>query len=316
MFEKAFFLLLTHKCNMRCPHCYNELDPSKNIHSENKMLSVNKVITLFDSLEKQGFKKVMLSGGEALLHPNLMKILNEANKRNMKTALFTNGKSLNQVTIQKLYKVGLDELRISFNELVWIDSVEQYQTILSERIKLIQILKNTDIKVGCIYIISKKNIQFVAETYKKLSEMDITMKIQPLFLPKYDSNFEKVSASCIHQKDWIKLRKEFDILESCSLNLNEEKAKEVYGSIDEINKYIDLMVKTYIKGEIPNYCPTGPILVVDPSGDFHPCLFRHDIKIGSINNSDDIDSINYSLDYYKYFQNGECYREECLSAYR
>jgi len=142
------------------------------------------------------------------------------------------------------------------------------------------------------------------------------MKIQPLFLPKYDSNFEKVSASCIHQKDWIKLRKEFDILESCSLNLNEEKAKEVYGSIDEINKYIDLMVKTYIKGEIPNYCPTGPILVVDPSGDFHPCLFRHDIKIGSINNSDDIDSINYSLDYYKYFQNGECYREECLSAYR
>ena len=316
MVEKAFFLLLTHKCNMRCPHCYNELDPTKNVHQEDSMLSVNQLRILFDRLKIQGFTKVMFSGGEALLHPDLIEIICEAKKRNMRTALFTNGKALNEMAIQKLEKSGLDELRISLNELVWINSRRQYQDIITSRIKFIHLLKKTKIKVGFIYIISKRNIEYVIKTYEQLIQLGATMKIQPLFLPENDIYYEDTSAACIPFDVWRNLKEEFELLEKRMSILEETKEIEVYGRIDEIVSYLDLLIRTYVEKQPPDYCPTGPLLVVDSEGDFHPCLFRHDIKMGSINNVDDIDSINACLEKYVYFQCGSCYREECLSAYR
>lgn len=313
MNEKVFFMLLTNQCNMLCPHCYNMLDPAKNQNHSEDMFVVKRIPMILDKLVNKGFSKVMFSGGEALLHPNIMDIISEAKKKNLITALFTNGKLLNQDIIKRLEKAGLDEIRISFNELVWTKNNLQYDAIYQNQTRYINELKNAKIGIGFIYVISKNNVDYVIETYKRLLSIGVTMKIQPLYLPEGSKHYNAVSAATIPAHKWIELSEQFK-----SLDLNREKESDnmVYGKRDEITKYLELLKSVFIQNEKPDYCPTGPILVIDAEGNFHPCLFRHDIICGSAYNDADIEMVVERLNDYLYFKDGVCYREECLSAYR
>ena len=314
MFEKAFFMLLTKQCNMKCPHCYNSLDSLKNTEQFKPLITLEKFTEILSTLKDQGFKKVLFSGGEAILHPDLVEIVAEAHRKGIKTALFTNGKGLHEQLITQLAEVGLDEIRISFNELVWITNREQYSRIIREKVRYLDLIKKYNIGLGYIYIISKRNIAYTLETYEYLEIKGVSMKIQPLYLPENDKNYDDTSAACIPEDEWEKLQHNFVELQK----KDEQFAKHniVYGELDEILQYLDLLIDVYCKQAIPSYCPTGPLLVIDSDGELHPCLFRYDISVGSIYNENDIASISGSLDQYIYFQNGQCYHEECLSAYR
>ena len=316
MYEKSCFVLLTNQCNLRCTHCYNVLDPNKSsITEEENSLSIQKLSDLFTELIKNGFTKVLFSGGEALLRKDIFTILKEAKKKGLNTALFTNGHMLSEDVVDKLGEAGLKEIRISFNELVWIKNRKQYEKIFSNQTKYLSMLKNADISVGYVYIVSGYNIDYTYETYLNLQKLGASMKIQPLYIPKNFEKYDEVSASAIPLEKWEKLKLLFS-----NDNLNnteiEEYPSSVYGANEEIINYIDFLIDVYCKKNIPNSCPTGPILVVDSSGAFHPCLFRYDVICGNISNKEDIINVNDILKNYKNLEKAECYREECLSAFR
>lgn len=316
MYEKSCFILLTNQCNLKCPHCYNELDPNKsNITKEDNNLSIQKLSHLFTELVKNGFTKVLFSGGEALLQDDIFNIINKAREKGLNTALFTNGHTLSKGIVNKLGKAGLKELRISFNELVWIKNRRQYEKIFKNQTRYLSMLKNVGISVGYVYIVSGYNIDYTYETYLNLQKLGASMKIQPLYIPEKFENYDEVSASTIPLEKWKNLKSLFynDNLNNTELK---ENSSSVYGANKEIINYIDLLIDVYCKRKIPNFCPTGPILVIDSSGAFHPCLFRYDIVCGNICNQKDTAKINDILKKYSDLKNAECYREECLSAFR
>jgi len=78
-------------CNFRCLYCM----PEKGIQFKKKshLLQTNEIIRIIKIVSDFGIRKIRLTGGEPLLHPNLEKIIEGASKVSQITSihLTTNG---------------------------------------------------------------------------------------------------------------------------------------------------------------------------------------------------------------------------------
>jgi MoaA/NifB/PqqE/SkfB family radical SAM enzyme len=77
---------LLNRCNLQCRHCYLEASPMGR-----HMLPSGLVLRTLDEADDLGIKSVQLSGGEPLLHPHIVEILNAAKGRRFAVSLSTNG---------------------------------------------------------------------------------------------------------------------------------------------------------------------------------------------------------------------------------
>lgn len=87
---------LTHRCALRCPHCYL---PVKRNSSE---LSSGEWIRIFDLLARRDVLFLLLTGGDPLLHPEFEVIYEAAHDRGFIITLFTNGTLLTDANIEVL----------------------------------------------------------------------------------------------------------------------------------------------------------------------------------------------------------------------
>ena len=67
--DGTVYIELTHKCNFKCKHCYANCPQPKEMTFE-------QVKHLSKILKKEGFKKILLTGGEPLLIKDIKKIIN------------------------------------------------------------------------------------------------------------------------------------------------------------------------------------------------------------------------------------------------
>ncbi|MDH5507540.1 MAG: radical SAM protein [Anaerolineae bacterium] len=102
-------LALTYGCNNECPHCYNEADrlamPSLPFEEWKKIL---------DKIAAMGVPHVILTGGEATLHPDLPDIIHYADQLGMIVGLNTNGRHIAQEAyMQALADAGLNHVQVT-----------------------------------------------------------------------------------------------------------------------------------------------------------------------------------------------------------
>lgn len=136
---------VTNGCNMRCTYCHNEGQDGVGVI----FLSVDRVRKIVSNTMKYGLKKIRITGGEPLIHPDIEKILlmirNEFNFGNV--GLNTNGilgEKLLSICDQKLVNrvvVGMDyfDKPISKKSDVGISSREIRNSILELRKMGIQV---------------------------------------------------------------------------------------------------------------------------------------------------------------------------------
>jgi len=109
VFEQELVLYITEDCNLRCKHCF--VSAGKN----NITLTLNKVkdyLYEYSTLKPEG--KVLLTGGEPFLHPDINQIVEFGYKSKLKISINTNGTLLNR---EWLYRYGkmLHGLQISID---------------------------------------------------------------------------------------------------------------------------------------------------------------------------------------------------------
>ncbi len=102
-------LALTYGCNNGCPHCYNEADrlamPS---------LPLGEWRQVLDKVAALGVPHIILTGGEATLHPDLPEIIRYADQHGMIVGLNTNGRHLgHQPYMQTLAEAGLNHIQVT-----------------------------------------------------------------------------------------------------------------------------------------------------------------------------------------------------------
>lgn len=91
----------TYKCNLYCEGCYrkNEKDGHKSLDEIKRDLDV------FTSLRKSD--GISIAGGDPLTHPDILDIVAEIKRRNLKPIINTNGLALTKDLLKKLKKAGV-----------------------------------------------------------------------------------------------------------------------------------------------------------------------------------------------------------------
>jgi radical SAM protein with 4Fe4S-binding SPASM domain len=84
---------LTQRCNIRCKHCYNfdRDQPREACGPDRPELSTPEIKDAITALHQAGCLFLSLTGGEALLHPDLFAFIEHAASLNMAVQLLTNG---------------------------------------------------------------------------------------------------------------------------------------------------------------------------------------------------------------------------------
>ncbi len=102
---------ITTHCNLTCNYCYAHSGPHVNLY-----MSFNQVLHVFNELETLGIPILWITGGEPLLHPEIDRILKEAQERGFYVILATNGiplyKNQKLLSIVKNY---VDEIQIALD---------------------------------------------------------------------------------------------------------------------------------------------------------------------------------------------------------
>lgn len=102
-------IALTYGCNNACSHCYNEVSrlpmPS---------LPLSDWFQVLDKLAILGVPHLIITGGEATLHPNLAEVIQYADQLGMIVGLNTNGRHLShEPYMQSLAEVGLNHVQVT-----------------------------------------------------------------------------------------------------------------------------------------------------------------------------------------------------------
>jgi radical SAM protein with 4Fe4S-binding SPASM domain len=83
-------LELTHRCNHRCRHCFNNLGAG-DAAASGRELSTAEVARILEEAAELGCVWVLLTGGEILLRPDFTEIYDHARGLGLLVTLFTNG---------------------------------------------------------------------------------------------------------------------------------------------------------------------------------------------------------------------------------
>jgi radical SAM protein with 4Fe4S-binding SPASM domain len=105
---------LTRRCNLACAHCY--LGEAQAVD-----LPLESLRTLLDDFEQGGGLRLLLSGGEPLLHPDFWKIDALLPSYDVRSVLLTNGTLIDDETAARLHthevQVSLDGTRAAHDTL-------------------------------------------------------------------------------------------------------------------------------------------------------------------------------------------------------
>ena len=104
------FLLLTvtNLCNLTCEHCY--------VPQRNEFMSFGTFKKAVDDFYRIGGLKLIISGGEPLIHPEIFEFLKYARKYPFRVVLLTNGYLIRAENVPYLSKL-VDEVQISLDGL-------------------------------------------------------------------------------------------------------------------------------------------------------------------------------------------------------
>ncbi|MEO3945669.1 radical SAM protein [Gorillibacterium sp. CAU 1737] len=103
---------VTKACNLSCKHCYRSSGPGVSTDGE---LSTAEGKELLAGIREAGFRLVILSGGEPLLRPDLLTLIEHASSLGLRTAIGSNGTLLTHRMARKLKEAGLAGAAISLD---------------------------------------------------------------------------------------------------------------------------------------------------------------------------------------------------------
>ncbi len=91
---------LTHRCNLRCVHCY--IDPSR-CPAER---STQDWLNVIDRLVDEGVGLITFTGGEPLMHPGILDLVRHSFRKGCQVRLFSNANALTTRAIIEEYKAA------------------------------------------------------------------------------------------------------------------------------------------------------------------------------------------------------------------
>jgi radical SAM protein with 4Fe4S-binding SPASM domain len=142
-------LQITDRCNLRCQHCYIG-------DSRNQDLSFERIGQVLKEFEEIQGLRLLLSGGEPLVHPQFWKINEVLKEYAFRSVLLSNGTLITQKVAQELrvheVQISLDGMREGHESL-------RGKGTFKKALQAIDYLQEADIRVSIATMIHRENLK-------------------------------------------------------------------------------------------------------------------------------------------------------------
>lgn len=108
---RSIELAITYNCQAKCHKCY-----ATNLYdSERTTLTPSQIQEIINQACKLGLIHVNLTGGEPLLHKDLLEIIKICSKKNIMVSVVTNGMLLTEKRVREMKESGLNTVQLSLD---------------------------------------------------------------------------------------------------------------------------------------------------------------------------------------------------------
>lgn len=281
---------LTRSCNLECRHCYLE---SKNVVYENELstLQIKKVI---DSLAEIDIPVLLFSGGEPLVHKDILPLIEYAKSKKIRVGLSTNGTLISKTMAKNLARSGIDYVGVSIDGRKSLhDEFRKIKGSYDLAMKGIINAQEAGLKTGLRFTISKANVSELPAV------LDLCIKEKiPRFCMYhlvYSGRGKNIADIDIDNKT---RRKVVDFLVQRALEYNKKKIDFEMLTVD--NHADGIYIYNYLKKinpqaaeevlkllEFHGGCSAGSKVVdISPAGDVFACQFWQQEALGNVRDTE------------------------------
>ncbi len=161
---------ITRRCNLRCVHCYAGSDGSM---APDEM-TTPELRRVLDSLAEFGCPVALFSGGEPLLHPDIVELARHAVNAGMRAVISTNGTLITPETAERLATVGLSYIGTSLDG--GPETHDRFRGVSGAFDRAMQGLRNAraaGIKTGVRFTLTRRNIEEIPRVFDILEREGI-----------------------------------------------------------------------------------------------------------------------------------------------
>ncbi len=182
---------LSSRCNERCIHCYIPNNKKNNGFD----MPMKKVISILDEFSSMGGIHVTLSGGEVLLHKNLMDIISYCRKKDFKITILSNLISLSDIQIPQLKAANLSLVQTSLYSMnpEVHDAITTVKGSWLKTKNAIEKLVRADIPVQISCPIMKANKNDYSEVVKYAHTLKIKVQTDFMLIARADLDTENLA---------------------------------------------------------------------------------------------------------------------------
>ncbi len=250
-------LHFTHRCNLKCKHCFQSSSPNSNFSNE---ISALKWLDIFEQIESCKMHKITLSGGEIMFYPQFSEVFNEIVNRKISLIVLTNGTLVNNNNVEALSKENVS-LTISLD-----GHSEEIHDRLRGRGAYRKVLKNIRFlvgygaKVSIAYTINSFNYSYL----KEVVELARSLGVRGVIF-SFTSEIGRAKDNC----SLI-----LSNLQRATVKQNVSQLKEEYSDILELTM-LELLAPR-LNSELGDkvFCTAGTTHIgISSDGKLYPCVY-------------------------------------------
>jgi Fe-coproporphyrin III synthase len=207
---------VTFACNARCRMCplygeHTEGSPSQSARNGRKELTTEAIRSVLRQCAQMGGKRVLFTGGEPLLRPDLPELVGFGSSLGMSIGIITNGTLLTEKVARDLTEAGLDTLHISLDGPPEVhNSIRRVPNMFARMDRNMSMLRAEQarqnrttpvLSAGCT--VSKLNQDCLHELVPIAARWGVSLCLSPIFFVLDSQNQRSPLASGPKPEDWL-----------------------------------------------------------------------------------------------------------------
>jgi radical SAM protein with 4Fe4S-binding SPASM domain len=249
---------LTHRCNLRCVHCYLK-EPGNDLLR--KEMDTGRILSMLDQITDAGCLHFLFTGGEPLLRQDFPEIYTHAKKSGLIVTIFTNGTLITDrvLALFKELPPHLVEISLYGSTALTYEKITRVEGSFQKCLRGIGRLLDHNIRVGLKTILMNLNSHEYFGIENMAKKLGVTFRSDAAIFPCMDGDKFPLSMR-VPPADAVE--KEFS--DSERVHRWKEYFERVRGQLPSDNLY---------------ECGAGVTgFHIDPYGNLQPCLMTTKIK--------------------------------------
>ena len=201
----------TNKCCHNCYFCVYNYDFSKMHEKTNRVdeIPIEKMLEILEDLKSIGVKAITYSGGgEPLIHPNILEILDKTLELGIDLSILTNGQFITDKIAKRLVKSKWVRISVDyFSHDSFIKSGRGNAKMFDFLVENVKSFTSMDrsCEVGVNYIITKNNYKNLIDSAEFLMSLGVNnVRYSPVWTPDFYSYHKEIEEEVISSLESIR----------------------------------------------------------------------------------------------------------------